>query len=302
MNIYKKFYVLLIILFSQQIFSQNDFIVIDSLTKKGLPFVGIYFENTGIYTDENGKFQMNSVNTDSLKVELLGYKSKNISIKTIQDTIYLEKENIKLPSITLQGNKKRIEIPSNKKTRDHSSFPLSPKTTLFSILLPKEKYQDKKLEEITLSFRKDYSTRIRKRYKKNNISAIVRIHIYNIKDEILKSDIYNSDVNEVKLSENQKIKVDLTKENVFFEREGIEIKVEVIKYISDKDISEEIDKTYIRASLTDEENQFFTAETFLKSTFRKENNITPLNEILNYAKKPNKKYYNRNLRIRMILK
>ncbi len=199
MNNYKKLYVILTLLFSPYLYAQTDFVVVDSLTKKELPFVHVFYNNTGDYTNNQGRFSLNKEEIKKIKVEYLGYKSKNIFTKNIKDTIYLKKENIKLSPVILQGEKKKIEILSNKKTRNFPSQPLSPKTTLYSVLIPKKEYQDRKLEEITLRFEKDHYSKSRKRYKRNNVSAILRIHIYNQENGNLKAAIYNSDIYEVKL-------------------------------------------------------------------------------------------------------
>ena len=104
--------ILLSILFFLNLPAQNSIsgIILDSITKKPIPFVMISVkgENRGTYSTENGNFNLNGTSiNDSILVTHLSYKPQTFSISNFKNNsqIALSPKAIKLNEIIIKGKK-----------------------------------------------------------------------------------------------------------------------------------------------------------------------------------------------------
>jgi hypothetical protein len=125
----KKTVVILIILVSNNLFSQNRLngIVLNYDTKKPIEYVDIYNKENFTSTNNEGKFSFDSKN-DSIKIRLIGYEPIFTTFKKIKnDTIFLKSKFEELDEITLSNsnffNKIRENITEN--------YPFEPYTETF---------------------------------------------------------------------------------------------------------------------------------------------------------------------------
>lgn len=292
-----RIFLILMALIPLNSFAQNKITIVDSITKQALPYVAVLFNDDGLYTDENGQIKLPSKEVDAFLVKHLGYHPKKLIKSKAKDTIFLKPRDITLAPIVIDGNRKDIEISPGKKASGFGTFPLAPEISIYSILYPRDKHQDKSIKEITIQFGKAIPSKFRRKLRKSNTTALLRIHIYKIKNGKLEQTIYNSNLLEIIPSKKDEVTVNLKDKNIYFSEQGVGVEIEFIKFISDPK-SNEIDKTksYIRPLLTEEENEFFHSTTYLKSTL-KQNDITPLNHLYNNHRTNHKKTYYRNLSI-----
>lgn len=115
----------LIFIFSQTIIStaqQHKILIIDASTKEIIPYAAVKFINTneGTFADEKGVFYVNS-NIDSLEVSCLGYLTKKINTKEIQNSVYLNPTVTLLKPIQI-SNFNNYEILDKNKSENYIGF------------------------------------------------------------------------------------------------------------------------------------------------------------------------------------
>lgn len=111
---------LLIIIVFPALFAKTRVEVIDSISKKRIPFVAILIEENkrGQLTDENGRADLYvKVNADSMTLvcSVIGYGKKSVTIKadTPKVIIELPPEGIKIEEVTVRGKKKKYSKKNN---------------------------------------------------------------------------------------------------------------------------------------------------------------------------------------------
>jgi hypothetical protein len=84
--------------------AQNKSIVCDSLNKTPVAFATYMYSgsNTDAYmTDVNGVMVINKLQSDKMILSCIGYATKTISLKTLPDTIFLNRKNIELDEVVV---------------------------------------------------------------------------------------------------------------------------------------------------------------------------------------------------------
>lgn len=91
--------------------------VVDEQTKEPLSFVSITIEgdDVGTYTDEKGKFYLRTLQpSGTLMINSLGYKQVKLSFTgNIQETIFLEQDNLLLQEVEIKPERKRYRNKNN---------------------------------------------------------------------------------------------------------------------------------------------------------------------------------------------
>ncbi len=120
--------------------------VFDASTNKAISFVsvGIKGTNIGTLSDENGIFKINiekALETDSLKISAIGYKSKIFCVHDIrpsfEERVFLQPENYILKEITIVPTKIIKKVLGNKRynKRGYCTFNSKAKGTQVAIKL-----------------------------------------------------------------------------------------------------------------------------------------------------------------------
>ena len=92
-------------------------------TKLSYVNIGILGTSTGTVSDENGKFELflndNTLDSDTLCVSIIGYKSQYFRLKNIENSMFvtLEQENIVLDEIVVMPEFSTQKVKGNRMER-----------------------------------------------------------------------------------------------------------------------------------------------------------------------------------------
>jgi hypothetical protein len=103
---------IIVLLLSIQLFSQKKIVkIIDSITKKGVPYCTIQLKNSnkGLYSDENGYFINSFKKNDTIIISNIGYNVLEITFKSLKNDIYLVKKVESLGLISISSKKKKFQ-------------------------------------------------------------------------------------------------------------------------------------------------------------------------------------------------
>ncbi len=255
-------------------YSQN-ILVLDSLNKKPIPFVNIFFgKGRGTYTNEHGYFNVDRTSKDTLLLSHVSYNSLQIKVSEIKDTIILSPNAVILKEIIISKGKKQTKfIDFPKRNSSYSSWPITSMSEIVTLITPNKKIEDSKILKLEFNFLKRKLNEI-----ENNLKTAFRINIYSSKDKEIEGSIYSSDVFIINPYQKEKIELDLSNEDIEFNKKGIFIGIEVIGDIEpNANLSK--GKASIRPALSSNSIEDYKATTFLRYTFDKKLKLKPINEI-----------------------
>ncbi len=280
-------YVLFLVMFND-LYCQN-IVVIDSISQKPIPFVNIQFnKNTGTYTNENGFFEVNKKSKDTLRLTHIAYKTYEIKVSEVKNTIILSPNTILLKEVKITKDKQIIKyIDFPKKTNNIGSWPVGSKSELVSLIIPSKENLGSIIYKLYFNFVK----RTEKNINLSNHTAI-RVNIYTAnKNNKVEEKIYSSKVIIINQKKNEKIELNLMGEQIEFNKDGLFLGLEVIGGIDD--LGNIIkDNSYISAALADNTIEDYSSKTYLKYVFDRKLNLIPINYII---KETSEQTINRNL-------
>ena len=144
---------------------------------------------------------------------------------------------------------------------------------IVTLITPNKKNENSKIQKLEFNFLKKKFNEFGK-----NLKTALRINMYSSKNNEIEDTIYRSNVFIINSYLKEKIELDLSNEEVEFNRKGIFIGIEVIGEIdSNGNLSKE--KSSIRPALSSNSIEDYKATTFLKYTFDKKLKLKPINEI-----------------------
>ena len=291
-KIFKHLVIFSLLFYSYKAESQNV-IVVDSITKLPLSFVAIVFNNTGFYSSINGKFDLKQVESDSLKIKLLGYKTQSFKTTNVQDTIFLQSQSYQLNEIILVRDQTEIrDIKLLKGSKSFGSWPLQPKSEIISFVYPSNEIKNYYINKIIIPFSKVIE---KKELKNTKIKAYVRIHIYDSNNEQLSESLYSSNPIDVNTFNKDVAIFDISEQMLLLKESGIFVGLELIGYYLDSKKQENMN-SIIRPQLTSKKNEYFKTNSFLRFVFKNNQELIPFTEIIKKGN-PNGKEITRNLNI-----
>ena len=269
----KYIYIFLLAVFFKT-HSQNV-LVLDSINKKPVPFVNIFIgNNKGTYTNEYGYFNVDRKLKDTLLLSHIAYNNLHIKVSEIKDTIILSPNAIILKEVIINKGKQQskfIDFP--KRNSSYGSWPITSMSEIVTLITPNKKNENSKIQKLEFNFLKKKFNEFGK-----NLKTALRINMYSSKNNEIEDTIYRSNVFIINSYLKEKIELDLSNEEVEFNRKGIFIGIEVIGEIdSNGNLSKE--KSSIRPALSSNSIEDYKATTFLKYTFDKKLKLKPINEI-----------------------
>lgn len=269
----KYIYIFLLAVFFKT-HSQNV-LVLDSINKKPVPFVNIFIgNNKGTYTNEYGYFNVDRKLKDTLLLSHIAYNNLHIKVSEIKDTIILSPNAIILKEVIINKGKQQskfIDFP--KRNSSYGSWPITSMSEIVTLITPNKKNENSKIQKLEFNFLKKKFNEFGK-----NLKTALRINMYSSKNNEIEDTIYSSNVFIITSYLKEKIELDLSNEEVEFNRKGIFIGIEVIGEIdSNGNLSKE--KSSIRPALSSNSIEDYKATTFLKYTFDKKLKLKPINEI-----------------------
>ena len=205
--------------------------VLDSISKKPIPFVAVTFDdNNGLYTNQIGEFDLNVITKDTIVLYSLGYKQRTVSLKLLKDqTIYLVPINIALNEIVVSNKKKKSKSKKVKPIK-HNDFLKSYGLLIgeeMAIYVPNNQANyDNELKNIlipvvtkTISFEKSFVGKSQ-RIKKLPFSALFKISFYQNIEGIPGEKLYDEIIT-IKIDEKLKIaSLDLENYDIEIPKEG----------------------------------------------------------------------------------
>jgi len=244
-------------------YSQKKIVLIDSLTRQPISFAIIQKKNgTGVYSNENGVFNIEQGYTDTLKIYHLGYYIKTIKSTKLSDSLFLKPRVEELKEVIINSRgKTQKDIKLLKKPGSFNNMFLRSGTEILTFLFPNNKILDFEIDKIIFHFNK-------------------LKYAYN-KDELI---------------------INLKEEFITLKKEGIAFGIEYIGNIDKNGDFYKTLKLYLRPSLVKNNSKYYNAKTFLKYTLKNKNETIPINKIINSnLPKDLKKSYDRNLAISLEL-
>ena len=219
--------ILILFLATTILVSQNiKGIVIDEESKKQLDFVhiGVVGKNTGVLSDENGSFKLQTKNiaeSDSIIISYLGYDTKQLTLVDLKKSlpkIKLRRQVYELPKLNLEAKaltkEKKLGYPKTNSKRIVTGWSIDTAKIIDNPL--GERGTIIKLKDKSAFIKNVNFHLVNHEYD----SIICRIHIYNIKDGLPNKE--------------------LTKENIFVrttKKQGwIKVPIDHLQLIVDEDI------------------------------------------------------------------
>ena len=99
---------------------QKTFTVTDDSNKNGIPYVSVnYLNGYGIYADEHGVVTLAN-EIDEIELSCLGYETKKVKVKDINDKVFLFPKPLELDEVTVGGKKIKKE-EETVKARGHQN-------------------------------------------------------------------------------------------------------------------------------------------------------------------------------------
>jgi len=279
-------------------FSQNKFLIVDSMTKEPLPFILVKFNNNdGGYSNEKGSILIND-EIVTLELREVGYETKKVLVSTIKDTINLDPHPQVLEEITISNFKEKKKINSLKSPTIFGNCILVPESEIISILFPASEVSGFYIDDITFYFIKLKGSKYRNVLKDE--LAVVRINIYDLKDEIPNKLIFSSKPLKINAYEKDNISISIKDEYITFENTGIAFAIE---YIGNINVHGELYKSkdiYLRPELIEDKSKFFKGN-LLQRFQLKQNKLIDLIDIWNEGFSDNRKISGRLLNISLNL-
>jgi hypothetical protein len=223
-------------------------IVLDSISKKPIELVNIFFTETfyGTFTNEQGKFELNNKeNTSDLLITTIGYESKKVKFSDFNNQndsliiIYLKPGIEALDEIELTDKKLKYSstktILSEREKEMFYSFQFGSENVTF---IKNEFYKKGKIETLYLDLLKvkDYPNECKKCKVDYIVSLNIKFYEYNKKNKLPGKELYHKNIIVEPENKTYKFKIDVDSLNIDFPKEGVCIGVETIntKYVKPK--------------------------------------------------------------------
>jgi hypothetical protein len=235
----KKFFILL--LFTQLSFSQTiKGVVLDSISKKPLELVNVFFEESyyGTFTNSKGEFVLSTKkNTNDLFITNIGYESKKIKISVLQKKMdsltffYLKPRLEALDEIVLTD--KKIKYSASKKILSEREKVLTYAFQFGSENVTYVKnvfYKRGKIESLKLDLKKikNYPKQCRK-CKVDYIASInVKFYEYDKRNKLPGKELYYKNIIVDLENKTYSLKIDVDSLNIDFPKDGVCVGVETI--------------------------------------------------------------------------
>ncbi len=250
---------LIFLFFSSFCFSQNH-VIIDSITKKTIPYANIKIIGTekGFYSNDSGVFILKDHAKDSVQISCLGYKSIFNKVSLLKDTIFLTPEVKFLSEVSIHQKPPKSVIIGLKKK--NMSFHAGAHLQFGLIIKPIKEFEKSIIKKILIPISKSNFS------KKRDFESVLKINIYscegNLPDMPLISKPIIVNCNQ---DSNKTLVIDIEKEDVEFDENGIFISIEMIGEIDENGIVINQKKPLPGIKYTDKGTKHFS---FIKSYYK----------------------------------
>ena len=263
-------------------FSQKH-IIIDALDKKPLEFVTIRFSKGGFYSNENGVFFLETKTIDKIYFSHVNYFDLEIEGSECNDTIKLQpKSNYLQEVLVTQQEIKRINYL--KQAKSFSSFPLDKNTEILTFVKPNDRNLNTAIKRFHFK-----GAMARGINEDTSFKSVVRVNFYNVQNDKIIDRIYSSKPIFVLPNIDKEFSVDLTKEIIEFNNDGLAFGIENIGVINSNGNFVE-NKNHIRIALTNKTSDDYKQTTYLRFTFLSTTMMLLINKAIQIDEEKYSKY------------
>jgi hypothetical protein len=136
-------YVIALLFACTACFAQSKkFTIIDSETKKPVPYASVGFNGIGTFADADGAVTISDTLVKKIKVSSIGYKDKESVLDNIKDILTLDPEPIELKEVIIMVSKwikRNQDVTSPKKHQDSGALFMSSVGLQYAFLVTAEK-------------------------------------------------------------------------------------------------------------------------------------------------------------------
>lgn len=154
-------------------------IVVDSLTKKTIPYVFVESKEKNVLTNEKGEINLSSFKNDDIVIlKCLGYKTKSLNLSVSKTTINLVPHAEFLKPVILFNSKAKIyKTKKLKDSRLLEGAVLKSNYYIKSVIIPKTDFVDKAIVGIELPIEKHrgYSSDRKEVYKDSKLVCRIKV-------------------------------------------------------------------------------------------------------------------------------
>lgn len=279
----KKEFFFFLLIYSIFNYSQNKITITDSISKEILPYAIITFnDNSSLYSNEKGSFIVKN-DISSFEISYMGYETKKITLKTLKDTIKLNRSIRILNEVIISTRVQKKKINFLKSPNTFGNYVLKPESEIFTTVIPTFGIVDMVIDKVFFSFQKLKLARNKKKLKDE--LAVIRINIYNLKNELPNELLFSSEAMKINAYEKDLLEVNLKNELLTIGENGLAFSIEYIGNINNKGEFYKTDDLYLRPELAENENEFYKGDLLQKFQLREDKN-----EIINIVDYWNKTF------------
>jgi hypothetical protein len=202
--------------------------VTDKVTELPISYVNISFgDNDGIYTNENGQFNLNLITADKMSLSALGYKTKTVISDSITNqVIFLDPENTLLEEVILDNFKRKFKIQKTKPINDKDYLnsyrnPIGNEIACF--IENRFNDNDIQLKSITIpSYNKtmDLTGPRKQILKRHPFSTLYKINFYENDNGLPGNHIKTENITVLFNEKTDKLKIDLETHQIYIPQTG----------------------------------------------------------------------------------
>ncbi len=290
-----NYFLLCFLIVASSIYSQNV-VVYDSINNQTLPYVAVLFGETGIYSNENGVFNLTEITNDSLIINYFGYKKIVTSTKNIKDTLFIDPLPQELAQVVIKNKYKEIIVKQPKQSRSVGSYIAAKEMEIILIAKPRKELANTLIKELSIKINKLIKFDLPENFNDNEVMATLRINIYSIIDSLPNQKIYSSNPEVINVLKDNVITINIRDEFIKLPKEGLGFSVEFIGYKNPNKLTN-LNYEFVRPALTKKTNfsELIDVKTYLSYPLIKNMDYVSIEEFNKKSGPFNTKNFGKNL-------
>lgn len=248
-------------------YSQNH-IIIDSITNKPVPYANIKLvkADKGFYSDGQGKVTINEHKNDSIQISCLGYITIFEKINFLKDTIFLVPKIQNLKEVIIHPTPPILKKVGFK--RKSMNFYTGVNLQLGMLLKPIKKHENVYIQKVLIPIKK---TVFRQKNSKN-FNSVFKVSLFSNKNNLPYESLLDAPLIINCHQDSEKIiSIDVSKEYIKFDSNGIFICVELVGEIDSKGTVIKLKNPRPGFTFTDKMTKdFSTSQLFFKGKLTNE--------------------------------
>ncbi|PHS62542.1 MAG: hypothetical protein COB12_10455 [Flavobacterium sp.] len=245
----KNSYLLLSFLIIAFSVNSQNIVVYDSINNQALPYVAVLYGETGIYSDENGVFNLTEITTDSLTIKFFGYERIEVATKNLKDTLFINPSPQELAQVVIKNKYKEIIVKQPKKSRSLGSCIAAKEMEIILIAKPKKELINTLIKELSIKINKLIKFDLPDDFNKKEVLANIRINIYTVRDSLPIQKIYSSIPKIINVLNDNVVIINIKDEFIKLPKEGLGFSIEFIGFRNPNNLLI-LDYKFIRPGLT----------------------------------------------------